>query len=106
VEKAAIYEIERQEEHCRRQRAEQHRAEHLIPPPRHIEKPGTPGLMIQIVHRILFPRPEGRHRPGACIVFAFSIARGCVEKKNFHILLDIRPPGRYNPLKDTSRRPP
>ena len=106
VEKAAIYEIERQEEHRRRQRTEQHRAEHLIPPPRHIEKPGVPGLMIQIVHRILFPRPEGRHRPEACIVFAFSIARGCVEKKNFHILLDIRPPGRYNPLKDTSRRPP
>ena len=41
------------------------------------------GLMIQIVHRILFPRPEGRHRPIACIVLAFQYSTRLCGKKEF-----------------------
>ena len=45
VEKSAVDDIERQEEYRRRQRTQQHGAEHLVPPPRHIEQPGISGLI-------------------------------------------------------------
>jgi len=45
MKKAAVDDIERQEEYRRRQRTEQHGAEHLVPPPRHIEQPGISGLI-------------------------------------------------------------
>ena len=45
VEKSTVDDIERQEEYRRRQRTEQHGAEHLVPPPRHIEQPGISGLI-------------------------------------------------------------
>ena len=45
VEKSTVDDIERQEEYRRCERTEQHGAEHLVPPPRHIEQPGISGLI-------------------------------------------------------------